>query len=559
METQLRVAANDDGGTANLIYTWTVQAKPANAANPTFAAANGTNAGNSTTVTFHTAGTYTFQVTVKDGAGLSATSSVSVTVAQALMSIAVSGPASVPSNGTAQFTAVSKDQFGQPLSVQPAFYFNGSGGTISNQGLFAAAAAAGTYSITAYSAVNAPALTGSTSITVVAASNQPPTVVSQATATATSNAAVYNLSVLGSDPSGEANLIYTWASIGSPSYSAPVVFGANNGTNAGKNTTATFSAEGGWQYDVQLVVTISNPTTGLSVTKQVTFAVSPVLTLLAVTPGSATVSDSTSQQFMALGTDQFGNVFEPAASWSIISGGGTVASNGLYTAPASGTGSVTVKASFLNQTATATITLTSSTNNPPTVATAAHPLANPVTGTSVGLSVLGADVSGEASLAYTWSCSGPRSVTFSGTINGTNAAKNITATFTQAGTYNFLVTITDPAGLSVTSTTNGVTVNQTLTSISVTPGTATVADNLTQQFAATAYDQFGNALAGQPSFAWSSTGLGSVNGTGLYAAPASGTGSAGVTASSGGVSGMRRRQRHHGSAANRYQCCQPQC
>ena len=35
--------------------------------------------------------------------------------------------------------------------------------------------------------------------------------------------------------------------------------------------------------------------------------------------------------------------------------------------------------------------------------------------------------------------------------NGTNAAKTTTATFTMAGTYNFLVTVTNAAGLSATS------------------------------------------------------------------------------------------------------------
>ena len=43
----------------------------------------------------------------------------------------------------------------------------------------------------------------------------------------------------------------------------------------------------------------------------------------------------------------------------------------------------------------------------------------------------------------------------------------------MAGNYTFQVTITDAAGLSVTSSVN-VTVSQTLTSIVVSPGTATV-------------------------------------------------------------------------------------
>jgi len=57
--------------------------------------------------------------------------------------------------------------------------------------------------------------------------------------------------------------------------------------------------------------------------------------------------------------------------------------------------------------------------------------------------------------------------------NGTNAAKNSTATFHQAGAYVFTVTITDPIGQTVTSSV-AVTVNQTLTTIVVNPSTANV-------------------------------------------------------------------------------------
>jgi hypothetical protein len=175
---------------------------------------------------------------------------------------------------------------------------------------------------------------------------------------------------------------------------------------------------------------------------------------------------------------------------------------------------------------------------PPTVATPASAGANPVTGTTTTLSVLGADAAGEASLAYTWSVSsapaGATLPTFS--VNGTNAAKNTTATFYQAGTYTFLVTITDPSGLSVTSSVT-VTVNATLTTIAVAPATTNVPDGATQQFTASARDQFGTALAAQPSFVWSlaNGSIGSVSAVGMYAAPGSGTGSATVCATASGL------------------------
>src|SRR5438094_514554 len=98
-------------------------------------------------------------------------------------------------------------------------------------------------------------------------------------------------------------------------------------------------------------------------------------------------------------------------------------------------------------------------NQPPTVATPATASANPVTGRTVNLSVLGADDGGESNLLYTWASSGPASVLFS--LNNSNAAKNTVATFSKAGNYAFTVTITDAGGLTVTSNVN-VTVNQTI-------------------------------------------------------------------------------------------------
>ena len=97
------------------------------------------------------------------------------------------------------------------------------------------------------------------------------------------------------------------------------------------------------------------------------------------------------------------------------------------------------------------------------MATPAAATPSPVTGTSTALSVLGADDGGEANLTYTWVATGtpPAPVSFS--VNGTNGAKNTTATFTAAGNYSFQVTITDAGGLSTTSSVN-VTVAQTLTS-----------------------------------------------------------------------------------------------
>src|SRR5207245_4971161 len=97
--TNLSVRATDDGGAANLTYTWT--SAPAT---PAFSV-NGTNGAQNSTATFYAAGNYTFQVTVRDAGGLTATSSVTVTVAQTFTSVTLS-PASVTLStlATQQFT-----------------------------------------------------------------------------------------------------------------------------------------------------------------------------------------------------------------------------------------------------------------------------------------------------------------------------------------------------------------------------------------------------------------------------------------------------------------------
>jgi hypothetical protein len=335
-----------------------------------------------------------------------------------------------------------------------------------------------------------------------------------------------NVSVLGSYAGGESNLTYTWSTTGSPP--AAVTF-ADNGDNGAKNTTATFTKAG--TYDLQ--VTVSNGSH--SVTSSVVVTVSQTLTSITITPGTAALNENATQQFAATGYDQFNQAMSAVPfAWS-NSGVGSIDSSGRYTAPGSGTtGGATVTATSGSVSGNATVTVT---NAAPAVATPAAASPNPVTGASTALSVLGADDGGESNLTYTWATTGtpPAAVTFS--ANDSNAAKNTTATFAQAGTYNFQVTITDAGGLTTTSSVS-VTVGQTPTTIQVTPANAALNENQTTQFSATAYDQFGNSMVSQPVFAWSSTGVGSVNSSGLYTASGSGSpGSATVTATTGSVSG----------------------
>lgn len=76
----LSVVAADDGGAANLSYSWSIVSKPGGVADPTFTP-NNTNGASTTQATFTSAGIYTLRVTVSDAQRLSVSSNVTVQVA----------------------------------------------------------------------------------------------------------------------------------------------------------------------------------------------------------------------------------------------------------------------------------------------------------------------------------------------------------------------------------------------------------------------------------------------------------------------------------------------
>jgi subtilisin-like proprotein convertase family protein len=516
----------DPAGAQSLTYTWSlVGSAPA----PVTFNPNGTNAANATQATFTKAGTYTFQVTITDPSGLSATSQVSYTVAQVLTAVTVSPATATVSDGaTKQFSAATTDQFGAAMASQPGFTWSidsGGLGTVSTTGLYQApASGSGTATVRA----TGGGLSGTAAVTVTAAPTGP-TITTAAHVTAQTPTTA-TLSVAATDAAGASSLIYTWSLSGtSPagvSYSA-------NGSNAASTTTVTFGAVGTYNF----VVTVKDPS-NLTAASQVTVTVTATLTTITVSPASVTVNDGATQQFSASARDQFGAALasQPSFTWSIDSGGlGSVSTTGLYQAPASGNGGATVRATSGSVSGTATVSVSAAPSGP-TITTGAHIVSQ--TPTTATLSVAATDPAGASALIYTWALTGTPPGTVYASANGTNAASTTTMTFTAVGTYNFVVTVKDPSNLTATSQVT-VTVTATLTTITVSPASVTVNDGATQQFSAVAKDQFGAVMASQPSFGWSidSGGLGSVSTTGLYQAPASGSGGATVRAASGSVSG----------------------
>lgn len=160
----LSVTATDDGGDDGLTYTWSVPSKPDGAPDPTFGM-NANNAARVVVTTFAASGAYTFRVTVADAGGAMVTSSVGVTVPQFASSLAVApATATLTTGDTQQFAALVLDQFGAPLSQQPTLAWAANAGTITAEGLFTAAPAAGTATIRAI----AGSLTDTATVTVQA-------------------------------------------------------------------------------------------------------------------------------------------------------------------------------------------------------------------------------------------------------------------------------------------------------------------------------------------------------------------------------------------------------
>jgi hypothetical protein len=265
-------------------------------------------------------------------------------------------------------------------------------------------------------------------------------------------------------------------------------------------------------------VTISD---GLeSTTSSVNVTVNQTLTSVTVTPATSTLAPNAAQQFTATAFDQFGNPLAtpPSFTWSLDPlSAGTINQNGLYTAPDS-TGNATVRATadlLYSGTASATVD-----DAAPTVVDPASATPNPVTGTTTLLSVLATDIGGIGHLTYTWAATAsPTGADPTFSSNGNAASNATTVTFDEAGGYTFTVTISD--GVRSTTSSVNVTVDQTLTTVVVQPSNVSLDSNATQQFAATAYDQFGKPMATQPNFAWSLAPLsvGSIDSNGLYTAP----------------------------------------
>lgn len=203
----------------------------------------------------------------------------------------------------------------------------------------------------------------------------------------------------------------------------------------------------------------------------------------------------------------------------------------LYAAAMSSDGALTTGDRTLNLVVPVTINA----NKAPVVSSPAASDKSTAYGQKVNLSVLGTDDTGEGALTYTWSTVGtpPAPVTFS--VNGNNAAKNATATFSKIGAYTFQCVIKDPNGATTSSSVN-VNVAPSLWTFQLTPKTVTVLTGRSFTFTTVSKDQFGAAMT--PSIAWNvDSGAGSIDAAGTLTAATVPGGPFTVTAIAGGKTG----------------------
>ena len=517
-------------GASTLTYTWAATLVPSGVIFPSFSA-NGTNAAQSVTVTFYHAGTYRLQATITNLAGLSSTSSVTVVVNQSATSVTVSPtPAGVSLGASQQFTASAQDQFGLTMTVQPSFVWSiaSGAGTISTTGLYTAPnGSTGTLAAVTATTVSGSA-SGSTLAYVLSSAWSTQDIGGVGIAGAAGDNGSGTFGVVGSgiglvgvdddsfrfvyqSATGDSVVVAQIASQQSQSTSAFAGVMIRGDLTSGGLMAAMGITPGG-------VLEFVDRTTASTVTSNM----------------SGTPSSPPSWVRLIRSGNTFTGYFSyDGVVWTEF-GSATIAMGSTVYAGLA----VTSASSTVLDTAMLTNVSVDST---PVVVTAASAAPGIVTGTTTNLAVLGGDALGESTLTYTWAATsvptGASSPAFA--VNGTNGAKNDMVTFAQAGNYTFTVTIANPGGLSATSSVV-VTVDQTLTGIVVSPATAALSSAATQSFSAVADDQFGQALASQPTFTWSVAGGGiggTVSATGLYTRPSPGVGSDTVEAAAGAQSG----------------------
>ena len=232
--------------------------------------------------------------------------------AEALASITVTPDVTLGVNGTQQFVAVGRDASNNIVTIVPAWSVAAGGGTISGTGMFTAGTVPGVYTGTARATVGA--LSGSATVTVVAGALATITVTPNPQALAVG--ATQQFTAVGRDASNNVVPI-------TPVWSVVASGGTINATGlftAGL-VTGTFAN------------TVRATNGAVSGTATVTVTAGALATIV-VTPSRDTLEVGASRVFTAVGRDAGNNNVPITPVWSVVAGGGTISTVGLFTAGA---------------------------------------------------------------------------------------------------------------------------------------------------------------------------------------------------------------------------------
>jgi len=258
----------------------------------------------------NTPGTYTNTVQVSDG-GIKAFATVNVTVGPAVSMTLTPSPATMIVGAKQQFVAVAKDAGGNVITSAVAWSVVAGGGAIDGAGLFTAGTTPDTYTNT----VKATSGLLSAMATVIVTAGPLATISVTPNPASMAINGTQQFTAVGQDVGGNpVAIVPVWDIVasGGTINSSTGLFTA--GTLTGTFTNTVRVTAGGMSGFATVLVT-SGP-----------------LATITVTPSPVFMPTSATQQFVAVGRDASNNVFIITPVWSVVNGGGTINSSGLFTA-----------------------------------------------------------------------------------------------------------------------------------------------------------------------------------------------------------------------------------
>ena len=334
--------------------------------------------------------------------------------AAAITSITISpNPQTLAVSATQQFTAVGTDASGNVVTFTPTWSIATGGGVINAAGMFTAGTAPGTFTNTIMASNGTVSATATVIVTVgplatIAVTPNPSTLASGAT---------QQFVAVGKDAAGNVvTLTPTWS------------VAAGGGTI---NSTGLFTAGATVGTFTNTVVATSGSISGAAT---VIVPTGPAATLV-VSPNPATINTGTTQQFTTVAKDANGNLVAITPVWSVVNGGGTISSTGLFTAgTVTGTFASTVKATSGAISGAATVNVTGPASALASITVSPNP-ASVNTGATQSFSAVGRDGNGNIiAITPVWSV-----VNGGGTINANSGLFTAGA---ATGTFNNTVQAT---------------------------------------------------------------------------------------------------------------------